>query len=316
MLEGVGLTQKVSKADLRGAMGGAHGLFNRLRRIQRRCFEGKVPVCVVFEGWDAAGKGTLISRLVERLDPRGFGVNPTSAPLEHERLRPFLWRFWMKTPAYGHIGIFDRSWYGRVLVERVDELVTDSEVREALQQIVEFERQLAADGMVICKFFLHISKKEQKQRFKECEKDPFLAWKIQPEDWRHHQQYDDYVVAIEEMLAQTSRSQAPWTIVESTCLRWAQVKVFRTLCDQVDQELNRRGIPDPDEEEAAPPPSVEALHPDLDGPDEPAPVPDPAPQPFVIADAAAPATDAPLAVLPPYRSPEAPTRTGSEEPLE
>ncbi|MCC7491712.1 MAG: hypothetical protein IT204_05170 [Fimbriimonadaceae bacterium] len=270
MLEAVDLTLKLSKAEYKEAMGGPHGVVNRLRRIQRRCVEGRVPVCLVFEGWDAAGKGTLISRLVERLDPRGFAVHPISAPLADERLRPFLWRFWMKLPASGHIGIFDRSWYGRVLVERIDKLVAEREVQDALLQISEFERQLAADGMVISKFFLHISKKEQKQRFKECEKDPFLAWKIQDEDWRHHKQYDKYVIAIEEMLAQTSRSAAPWTIVESTCLRWAQVKVFRTICDQVEQELLRRGVPDPDlmaEEEAVPPPNATALDP----PDTPPP---------------------------------------------
>ncbi len=264
MLEAVDLTLKLPKTDFRDLMNGPDGLYNRLRRIQRRCQEGRVPVVVLFEGWDAAGKGTMISRLVDRLDPRGFRVTPVSAPLEEERLRPFLWRFWMRLPEYGQIGIFDRSWYGRVMVERIDKLVSDREVQDALREITEFERQLATDGMVICKFFLHISKKEQKKRFKECESDPFMAWKIQPEDWRHHKQYDRYVVAIEEMLAQTSRSHAPWTIVEATCFRWAQIKVFRTICDTVEAELLKRGIPDPDQmpdEEAAAPPSEAAAQP-------------------------------------------------------
>jgi len=138
-----------------------------------------------------------------------------------------------------------------VLVERVDELISMKDVRTALKEILEFERQLTADGMVIFKFYLHISKKEQKKRFRACEKDPFQAWKIQPEDWRHHEQYDDYVIAIEEMLAETSRSNAPWTIVESTDLRWAQAKIFRTICDTLGPLLDDKGIPDPETETVA-----------------------------------------------------------------
>lgn len=257
MLEAVDLSLKLSKAEFREVMNGPDGLLNLIRRLQRRCVLGEIPVCVLFEGWDAAGKGTLISKLVERLDPRAFRVQPVSAPLDEERLRPFLWRFWLKLPPTGQWAIFDRSWYGRVLVERVDELVSMKDVRTSLKEILEFERQLTADGMLMFKFFLHISKKEQKKRFEACEKDPFEAWKIQPEDWRHHEQYDEYVLAIEEMLAETSRSNAPWTIVESTNLRWAQCKIFRTLCDTLGPLLDERGIPDPETETVAAQPPEE-----------------------------------------------------------
>lgn len=261
MLEAVDLSLSLTKQEYEAAMAGPDGLLNRIRRMQRRCQRGRVPVVALFEGWDAAGKGTVISRLVERLDPRGFRVHPISAPLEEERMRPFLWRFWISLPPYGHWAVYDRSWYGRVLVERIDELVTREQAQDALREIVEFERQLTADGMMIFKFFLHITKKEQRKRFKQCEKDPFLAWKIQPEDWRHHKQYDEYVVAIEEMLATTSRANAPWTIVESTCLRWAQTRVFSTICDGLERELNRRGVPDPEleqQEAAELPPEAQA----------------------------------------------------------
>ncbi|MBI2302715.1 MAG: hypothetical protein HYU66_27730 [Armatimonadetes bacterium] len=259
MLEAVDLAAKLSREEYQAAMSGTQSLLNALRHQHQRCIVGKVPVAVVLEGWDAAGKGTMVSRIVERLDPRWFKVIPISAPLEEERLRPFLWRFWMSLPRYGHWGIYDRSWYGRVLVERVDQLITPDQAQDALREIVEFERQLTADGMVICKFFLHITKKEQRKRFRACEKDPYLAWKVQPEDWRHHKQYEIYVEAIEEMLAHTSRAHAPWTIVESTCARWAQVKVFRTICESVAAVLDRRGVADPelaeqeDPDDATPP---------------------------------------------------------------
>lgn len=215
-------------------------LRERLWQLQRQALEEEIPVVVIFEGWDASGKGDSINQLAERLDPRGAHVVPVSAPLEDELLRPFLWRFWLKLPAAGRMAIFDRSWYGRVLVERIDKLCSKNEWRQAYDEINQFERQLTDDGMVIVKFWLHISKKEQKKRFKKCENDPLLQWKVTEEDWEHHKQYDEYLQAAEEMLERTSTSNAPWTVVESTDRRYRRVKIYQTICGAIKEELSRR----------------------------------------------------------------------------
>ncbi len=167
MLEKVDLSKKLSKEEYKSAI---DGLKNKLGELQRRARNLGIPVIIVFEGWDAAGKGTMINRLLISMDPRGFTVHPINPPNEEERLRPFLWRFWTKTPERGRIAIFDRSWYGRVLVGRVDKLVKRREWEKAFDEIRSFERQLSDDGTVIIKFFLHISKEEQKSRFKKLQK--------------------------------------------------------------------------------------------------------------------------------------------------
>ena len=237
MLEAIDLKKKLSKEGYKKWL---PQLQEELRSLQRMAYEAGMPVIVLFEGWDAAGKGETISRLVERLDPRGHRVHPISAPLEDEKLRPFLWRFWTKIPGDGEMAIFDRSWYGRVLIERIDKLCRKREWQRAYEEIDQFERQLADDGTVIVKFWLHISKKEQKKRFKQCEADPFLKWKVQKEDWKRHRQYDDYVQAVEQMLERTSTHSAPWTIVESTNRRYRNVKVFQTVCQAIQAGLNAK----------------------------------------------------------------------------
>jgi polyphosphate kinase 2 (PPK2 family) len=186
-------------------------------------------------------------------------VHPISAPLENELLRPFLWRFWLKLPEAGCMAIFDRSWYGRVLVERIDKLCTKKEWRQAYEEINQFERQLTDDGMVIVKFWLHISKKEQKKRFKKTEKDPLLSWKITDEDWKHHKQYNDYLQATEEMLERTSTSNAPWTVVESTDRRYRRVKIYQTLCSAIQEGLIKRKQRDQADEPIPSPVEVPAL---------------------------------------------------------
>ena len=217
------------------------GLAQKLGELQRRAREAGVPVVIVFEGWDAAGKGTLINKLILALDPRGFNVHPTNPPTEEERLRPFLWRFWTRTPARGRIAVFDRSWYGRVLVERVDKVVSREDWQAAYEDIDSFERQLAHDGGVIIKFFLHISRKEQKKRFKKLLGNPATEWKVSKEDWRHHKQYPKYAKAVEEMIDRTSPDWAPWTVIEAHDERFATVKMMKTAIAAIERRLTRAG---------------------------------------------------------------------------
>ena len=237
MLENVDLSKSLGKQTYKEVM---PKLRQELWQFQRQALEADLPVVVIFEGWDAAGKGDIINRLAEWLDPRGLRVHPISAPLEDELLRPFLWRFWLKLPEAGRMAIFDRSWYGRVLIERIDKLCAKKERRQAYEEINQFERQLTDDGMVVVKFWLHISKKEQKKRFNKCENDPLLRWTVTKEDWKHHKQYNDYLQAAEEMLERTSTSNAPWTVVESTDRRYRRVKIYQTLCSAIQEGLARQ----------------------------------------------------------------------------
>jgi polyphosphate kinase 2 (PPK2 family) len=238
MLEKVDLTHRLDKHDHKKRL---RVLQDRLRVLQQAALDAQVATSIVLEGWDAAGKGTLVGQLVEKLDPRGFKVKPTYAPIVEELYRPWLWRFWMRLPAYGEIVVFDRSWYGRVLVERIEKVTGKTNVELAFGEVNDFERALCDDGQVLVKLFLHISKKEQKKRFEKCEKDPYSRWKIKPEDWRHHRQYDRYYAAIEEMLERTSTTHAPWTLVESNDPRWAQVEAFTALIDALEARLKKLG---------------------------------------------------------------------------
>ncbi len=267
MLEQVDLTKKLKKKKYKKRK---KKLRRRLYDLQKACWDAGIPTMVVFEGWDAAGKGTSINILTQRLDPRGFSLHAIQGARTYETHMPWLWRFWLKIPKYGEMAIFDRSWYGRVLVERVEEITPEEEWRKAYRDIVNFERTLAADGYVIVKFFLHISKKEQKKRFKKLEKDPLKAWHVQPEDWEHHKKYDEYVLAIEEMLERTDSEWGRWTIVEATDKRWARIKIFRTLVNRMEEALQRRGLPLPGEEakaaeEAPEAPKVEGVQAESDG---------------------------------------------------
>lgn len=243
MLEKLNLSRSLPKDEYRQIM---DKFEPRLAELQREIKDLGIPVVILFEGWDAAGKGTLINRLLLPLDPRGFKVHAINAPSEEERLRPFLWRFWVKTPVAGRIAIFDRSWYGRVLIERIDKLIGKKVWGRAYEEINSFENQLADSGAVIIKLFLHISKKEQKNRFKKLEKNPVTAWKVTKEDKHHHAQYEDYEQAIEEMLERTNTAVAPWTLIESHNRRFAVVKVFRTVVRKIERAVNdkKSGISD------------------------------------------------------------------------
>ena len=237
MLETLDLDKKIDKPAYDKSF---PALRDKLRDLQRQCYDAKIPVAVVFEGWDASGKGESIAKLVERLDPRGVKVHPISAPLEDERLRPFLWRFWTRIPGRGEMAVFDRSWYGRVLVERVEKLIKPEQWRSAYNEIAQFERMLTDDGMVIVKFWLHISEKEQKRRFKEIEKSKYDSWRVTKEDWEHHRQYDDYAEAAEEAFERTNTAYAPWTIVEATDKRYRIVKIFKTLADAMQTAVSAK----------------------------------------------------------------------------
>jgi polyphosphate kinase 2 (PPK2 family) len=243
MLEKVDLTKSLSKEEYKERL---PYLRSRLYDLQKACWDANIPSVIVFEGWDASGKGTSINLLTQRLDPRGFKLHAIQAPRTFETHMPWLWRFWIKLPNYGEMGIFDRSWYGRVLVERVEGFTPEEQWRKGYRDIPDFERTIADDGYVVIKFWLHISKQEQSRRFKKLEKDPLESWHVQPEDWEHHEKYDEYLLAIEEMLERTETEWGPWTIVEATDRYWARIKIFETIVQRLEEALLERDLPLPE----------------------------------------------------------------------
>lgn len=238
MLEKVDLRRSLDKASYKAQM---PRLRDRLYAAQKLSWDAGLAVMIVFEGWSAAGKGTTIQQLTAPLDPRGFKLHAIQPPRTHEKAYPWLWRFWTKLPARGEWAIYDGSWYRRVLVERVEKQIPEEEWRRAYRDIVDFERAQADDGTLIVKFFLHISRQEQKKRFKKLEKDPVTAWRVTEEDWEQQRRYERYLLAVEEMLERTETEWGPWTIVEATDKRHCRVKVFETLLAQVVDRLTERG---------------------------------------------------------------------------
>lgn len=237
MLEKIDLAKKLDKRAYQEIM---PLLSDRLYGVQKASWDAGIPVVILFEGWDAAGKGTSIQGLTTPLDPRGFKLYPIRPARTYEKKHPWLWRFWLKIPARGEWAIFDRTWYGRVLVERLEKLAPEKEWRRAYSDISDFERTLADDGYVIIKIFLHISKQEQKRRFQKLATDPLTAWHVAPEDWDHHRHYDDWLLAYEEMFEQTESEWAPWTIVEASDKRYTRFKIYRTVINALEQRL---GLP-------------------------------------------------------------------------
>jgi polyphosphate kinase 2 (PPK2 family) len=215
-------------------------LQERLRQLQYQLLEAEVPTIILFEGWDAAGKGTVIQRLTQKLDPRAFRAWPGSPPSELEQRYHWLWRYQTRLPEDGHMALFDHSWYGRVLVERVEKFVKKRHWRGAYEQINQLERWLVDDGQIVVKFFFHISQKEQARRLKEIEKHPHEYWRVSEEDWRRNRAYDKWVVAIEDMLARTDTAACPWTVVEATDARWTRYRVLETLVARMDEALRHR----------------------------------------------------------------------------
>ncbi|HZW05137.1 MAG TPA: polyphosphate kinase 2 family protein [Anaerolineaceae bacterium] len=242
MLEKIDLNQQLSREEYKAAL---KPLQIRLLALEHELYERKRSMVLVFEGWDAAGKGGAIKRLTRRLDSRGYEVLPIGAPEGEDKTHHYLWRFWrrLKPPGEKQIQIFDRSWYGRVLVERVEAFTPEEHWKRAYREINEFERLLVSSGMILNKFWLHISPEEQLARFESRKEDPVKAWKLTDEDWRNRQKRDAYEAAVEDMLIRTSTLIAPWTVVEANDKYFARVKVLRTVVDTLESELGkgRRG---------------------------------------------------------------------------
>jgi len=209
----------------------------KLNLLARRPRFNKRSLVLVFEGNDAAGKGGAIRRVTQCLDARQYQTVPVAAPTEEERAQPYLWRFWRQVPRHGRISIFDRSWYGRVLVERVERLASEFDWARAYAEINDFEQQLAENGAIIIKFWLAISKEEQHRRFKEREKTAFKRFKITPEDWRNRKKWKEYETAVCDMVDRTSTDIASWTLVEANDKLYARAKLLKTICENLESEL-------------------------------------------------------------------------------
>jgi polyphosphate kinase 2 (PPK2 family) len=210
----------------------------QLRELSGQIYVQKRPVVVLFEGWDAAGKGGAIKRVTEKMDPRDYVVYPISAPRGEDLTHHYLYRFWRRLPERGQIAIFDRTWYGRVLVERVEHLAEERAWKRAYKEINSFERQLMDFGTIIAKFWIHISPEEQLKRFEERKRIGYKAWKLTEEDWRNREKWPQYQEAVEEMLVKTSTRAAPWNLVEGNDKYWARVKALSRLVEILSKQLN------------------------------------------------------------------------------
>lgn len=214
----------------------------KLNLAVRRAKELGVSSILVFEGWDAAGKGGAIRRIVAALDARDYQVIPIAAPTEEERAQHYLWRFWRHLSRAGRMTIFDRSWYGRVLVERVEGFAAEAEWKRAYAEINDFEDQLVQHGIVLCKFWFHISKDEQLARFEARQGVAYKQWKLTDEDWRNREKWDEYEVAVDDMIEHTSTMLAPWTLVEANDKRFARIKVLNTVCERLEMGISRAEV--------------------------------------------------------------------------
>jgi len=229
-LASVDLSRSVEREEYRQRLRAAQ---SDLSRFHNTMYKKRVPAAMVFEGWDAAGKGGAIKRTVAPLDPRGYKVAPYGAPNDIENAHHYLWRFWNEVPKAGHISVFDRSWYGRVMVERVEGFCSTADWKRAFHEINDFEKQLVDSGIVLMKFWLHIDPDEQLKRFESRTNTPEKKWKITDEDWRNRDKWDNYLEAVDEMLLRTSTSYAPWTIVEAVDKLYSRVKVIETVQERL-----------------------------------------------------------------------------------
>ena len=237
MLDTTDLTVSLTKEEY------VHDLIRyqlQLRALAYQLYVSKRPLVLVFEGWDAAGKGGAIKRVTEKLDPRGYEVYSIAAPQGEDKTHQYLWRFWrrLKPPDEKQVLIFDRSWYGRVMVERLEGFCTEEAWKRAYREINEFERQLVDFGTILLKFWIHISKEEQLMRFELRQDTPYKAWKLTAEDWRNREKWEVYAQAVDDMLLKTSTITAPWTVVEGNDKWYARVKTLKTIVDTVSRELD------------------------------------------------------------------------------
>jgi polyphosphate kinase 2 (PPK2 family) len=244
-LDDVDLSASLPKKEAKKRLAAEQERLVRLRLLlggQLGSGELGPPLLVLFEGWDASGKGGAIKRLVEQLDPRHVRVAQFAAPDALAKRHHFLWRFWPALPGWGGMTVLDRSWYGRVLVERVEGFAREEAWRRAYGEIVGHETSLAAEGTVVVKFWLHLSPEEQLRRFERRRDDPLKAWKLTDEDWRNRGKRAEYTAAVEEMLDRTSTDVAPWHVVAGDSKHWARLVVVRTVCDAIEAALTARGI--------------------------------------------------------------------------
>ncbi len=213
-------------------------LQSRLGELHNRLYRKRVPVIITYEGWDAAGKGGNIKRVTGALDPRGYEVHPIASPEPHEKARHYLWRFWTRLPKDGHIAVFDRTWYGRVMVERLEGFCSENDWKRAYNEMNEFEKDLHDWGAVIIKFWVQIDKDTQLERFTERQNNPEKQWKITDEDWRNREKWDQYEMAVDEMLKKTSTTYAPWHILESVDKKYARIKALKIIIKELEKVLD------------------------------------------------------------------------------
>lgn len=235
VLSGLDMTLQLPKRDYRAQLKECQA---RLNHLHREALKQKLSTILLFEGPDAAGKGGAIRRITAALDARYYEVIPIAAPTDEERAQHYLWRFWRHLSRAGRITIFDRSWYGRVLVERIEGFAAEDEWRRAYAEINEFEEQLTEHGIVLVKYWIHITRDEQLERFKAREKTPYKRWKLTGEDWRNREKWNAYAVAVNDIIEHNSTHNAPWTIVEGNDKCYARIKVVRTLCEQLESAIN------------------------------------------------------------------------------
>ena len=247
-LDELDMTLKLSKDEEQERLEAGHERLAALRLALGGKLAGEElgpPVCCVFEGWDASGKGGAIKRLVAPLDLRHVRVAQFSAPTADEKRHHFLWRFWPVLPGWGGMAVLDRSWYGRVLVERVEGFATVEQWERAYEEIVQFEKTLVLEGMILIKFWIHLSDEEQLKRFKKRETDPLKQWKLTDEDWRNRERRPDYERAVEDMLARTDHELSHWQLIEGDSKRWARVKVLETTIVEIEAGMKARGFEPP-----------------------------------------------------------------------
>ena len=213
-------------------------LQDKLSELHNRLYRARIPVIITYEGWDAAGKGGNIKRITGALDPRGYEVHPIASPEPHEKARHYLWRFWTRLPKNGHIAIFDRTWYGRVMVERLEGFCSENDWKRAYNEMNEFEKELSDWGAVIIKFWVQIDKDTQLERFNDRQNNPEKRWKITDEDWRNREKWDQYEDAVNEMLKKTSTAYAPWHILESVDKKYARIKALKIVIKEIEKAIN------------------------------------------------------------------------------
>ncbi len=237
ILSKVDLSKTISKEEYKSKLDVYQ---KRLGELQVEAFNKGVSAVLAFEGWDAGGKGGAIKRVTDALDPLDFAVHPNSAPNQVERMFHYLWRFWIHVPMPGYIALFDRTWYGRVMVERIEKLTPDVDWRRAYDEINEMEKEWTEANIVVLKFWLQIDKDEQARRFRERENNPEKLWKITEEDWRNRAKWGEYEDAVNEMLGRTNTDYAPWVIVEANSKYYARLKVLKATIDALEKKLKSK----------------------------------------------------------------------------